>query len=46
MGEEVQVTDGLGRTPVFPEQPQRFVIAGRATPLIVDAFYLNITSVT
>ncbi len=40
MGGEVQVTDGLDRTLIFPEPPQRWVIAGRATPLVADAFYM------
>lgn len=38
--EAITVTDALGRQVVFAEPPQRIVIAGRATPLIVDAFYL------
>jgi iron complex transport system substrate-binding protein len=37
---EVVVTDALGRSVSFAQPPQRVVIAGRATPLIVDAFYL------
>jgi iron complex transport system substrate-binding protein len=40
MGDQVMVTDALGRVVEFAELPQRVVIAGRATPLIVDAFYL------
>jgi iron complex transport system substrate-binding protein len=40
MGGELMVTDALGRTLIFPQQPQRFVMAGRATTLVADAFYL------
>ncbi len=39
-GGEVQVTNGLNRTLLFSELPQRWVIAGRATPLVADAFYM------
>jgi iron complex transport system substrate-binding protein len=37
---EVMVTDALERTLIFPQQPRRFVIAGRATTLLADAFYM------
>lgn len=40
MGSEVTVTDGLDRTLIFPQPPQRFVIAGRATTLVADAFFM------
>ncbi len=40
LGGEVMVTDALERTLIFPQQPQRFVIAGRATTLLADAFYM------
>ncbi|MBN1993767.1 MAG: ABC transporter substrate-binding protein [Anaerolineae bacterium] len=40
MGGEVMVADALGRTLIFPQQPQRFVFAGRANTLVADAFYM------
>jgi iron complex transport system substrate-binding protein len=40
LGGEVMVTDVLNRTLIFSQKPQRFVIAGRATTLLADAFYM------
>jgi iron complex transport system substrate-binding protein len=40
LGGEVRVTDALERTLFLPQQPRRFVIAGRATTLLADAFYM------
>lgn len=40
LGGEVMVTDALNRTLIFPQKPQRFVIAGRATTLLADAYYM------
>ena len=36
----IVVTDALGRTVTFDQLPQRIVIAGKATPLILDSFYM------
>jgi len=36
----LQVTDALGRTVSFPSTPERIVIAGKASGLLVNAFYL------
>lgn len=40
MAAELTVTDALDRPVSFAEPPQRVVIAGRATPLILDSFYM------
>jgi len=37
---EIVVTDALDREVIFAELPQRIVIAGRATTLVADAFFL------
>ena len=37
---EIVVTDALDREVVFTQLPQRIVIAGRATTLVADAFFL------
>ena len=37
---EIVIKDALDREVVFAELPQRIVIAGRATTLVADAFYL------
>lgn len=37
---DVMVTDALDRSVTFDAPPQRIVIAGRATQLVVDAFYM------
>ncbi|MBL8095225.1 MAG: ABC transporter substrate-binding protein [Anaerolineales bacterium] len=37
---KIVVTDALDREVVFSELPQRVVIAGRATTLVADAFFL------
>lgn len=34
------VTDALGRTIEFAELPQRIVLAGKATTMLIDAFYM------
>lgn len=36
----VIVTDVLGRTVEFPELPTRIVLAGKATTMLIDAFYM------
>ena len=36
----VTVTDALGRTVEFAELPQRIVLAGKATTMLIDAFYM------
>jgi iron complex transport system substrate-binding protein len=36
----VTIVDALGREITFDQLPQRIVITGRATPMIVNAFYL------
>ncbi len=36
----VLVTDALGRTVEFAELPQRIVLAGKATTMLIDAFYM------
>ena len=38
--EPVTVTDALGRTVEFTELPQRIVLAGKATTMLIDAFYM------
>jgi iron complex transport system substrate-binding protein len=37
---EITVEDGLGRTVELPGVPERIVLAGRATIMLVDALYL------
>ncbi len=36
----VMVTDALGRTLEFTELPQRIVLAGKATTMLINAFYM------
>ncbi len=36
----LQITDALGRTITFDTLPQRIVIAGKATSLLLDSFYM------
>jgi iron complex transport system substrate-binding protein len=36
----IMVTDALGRTVEFIELPQRIVLAGKATTMLIDAFYM------
>ena len=36
----VTITDALGRTVTFDTLPQRIVVAGKATPLILNSFYM------
>ncbi len=38
--EALTVTDALGRTLHLPQQPQRIVVAGKASALVMDALYL------
>lgn len=40
MTSSFMVLDALGRSVPFESPPQKFIIAGRATPLIINAFYL------
>lgn len=36
----IEVTDALGRTVTFEALPERIVLAGKATTMLIDAFYL------
>lgn len=40
MQSQLIITDALGQTQIFQETPSRIVITGKATTMIMDAFYL------